>query len=211
MGVYLFSADYLFHCLEADARDRDSEHDFGRSIMPRLVGDAHVHVALFRTRSGKPGYWRDVGTIDSYWRAHQELLESTPSLTADGVDWRVLGAAPAAGPAQLTATASVKSSTIGNRCWVAGSIEKSVLSTGCVVDRGSSIRESVLLPDVIVGRDCGLHRVIVDSGCRIPDNTVLDARHAGTGGAIHVSPGGIVLVTEDSLRCLTAQAERRTA
>ena len=208
MGIYLFSTDYLFYCLESDARDRDSQHDFGRSILPRVVGDANVHVSLFRTRNGKPGYWRDVGTIDSYWRAHLELLEAPP---ADGAGWSLLGAAPVGGPAQLAATATVRSSAIGAESWIAGSIEKSVVSSHCLVDRGASIRESVLLPGVSVGRDCSLNRVIVDSDCHIPDNTVLDASFLGTGGAFHVSPSGVVLVTEESLSFPMERGERRTA
>ena len=208
MGVYLFSVDYLFHCLDADARDRDSDHDFGRSVMPRIVGDANVNIAVFRSRSGKPGYWRDVGTIDNYWRAHQELLDAASAPTS-GAACTVLGAPTAGGPAQLTATAAVRQSAIGTQCWIAGSVEKSVVSTGCTVDRGSSIRESVLLPKVSVGRGCTLNRVIVDSGCRIQDNTVLDARYLGTGSAYHVSPCGVVLVTEESLRCLMMQQDER--
>jgi len=209
MGIYIFDADYLLYCLQADALDRDSKHDFGHSILPRVVGDAGVHVAPFRSRNGRPGYWRDVGTIDSYWRAHQEQLEE-PTF-GEGMGWSLRGSSPAGAPTQLAATALVRASAIGAACWIAGAVEKSTISEKCLVDRGSSIRESVLLPGVSVGRNCSLNRVIVDSDCRIPDNTVLDASLLGTGGAFHISPAGVVLVTEEALNFRMQAGERRTA
>jgi glucose-1-phosphate adenylyltransferase len=209
MGIYMFSTDYLLYCLQADALDRESKHDFGHSILPRAVGDANVHVAPFRTRNGSPGYWRDVGTIDSYWRAHQEQLEGP--VIGDGTGWSLRGSGPAGPPAQLAATATVRASSVGSACWIAGAVEKSIISKNCTVDRGTSIRESVLLPGVSVGRDCRLNRVIVDSDCRIPDNTVLDAGSLGTGGAFHISPDGVVLVTAEALNLPLERGERRSA
>ena len=76
MGIYLFNTDYLLDCLNADARNGDSKHDFGYDILPWLIGDARVYASLFRARDNTPGYWRDVGTIDSYWLAHRELLHA---------------------------------------------------------------------------------------------------------------------------------------
>jgi glucose-1-phosphate adenylyltransferase len=211
MGVYLFSADYLLHCLRADARDPDSKHDFGANFVARVVGDANVHVASFCTPEGAPGYWRDIDSIDSYWHAHQELLEAAQTAGRDGPGWPRLGARQAGVPAKLMPSAEVGSSVIGSGSAIAGSIERSVVSTECRVGGGSRVRESVLLPEVRVGRNCRLRRVVVDSRCHIPDNTTLDSRTLGSSEIFHVSPAGVVLVTEDALHRLEAAGERRTA
>jgi glucose-1-phosphate adenylyltransferase len=210
MGIYLFSADYLLSCLDADARDRESRHDFGYSIVPRIVGDANVYVSLFRTRDGNPGYWRDVGAVDSYWLAHRELLDSGKR---GGIDrsWPLHGAPRGLAPARVTATATVKGSVLGAECVIAGTVEASVVSTGCQVGEATVVTESVLLPGVKIGRNCMLNRVIVDSGCRVPDDTVLDTRYLDSGDEIYVSPNGVALVTADALAYAAVQPSLRTA
>ncbi len=203
MGVYLFSSDYLFRCLEVDAKDNDSAHDFGHSILPHLIGEARAYVSLFRAPCGKPGYWRDVGTIDSYWSAHQELLESHSLRGVGDRNWPLRGSPRVGTPARLTATSAVRRSALGAEAVVAGTVDRSLISAGCRVDEGARVTESVLLPGAWVGRNCKLKRVVVDSRCRIPDNTVLDARYPAVDGAFYVSPNGVTLVTEAALAAVS--------
>jgi glucose-1-phosphate adenylyltransferase len=209
MGVYLFNPDYLLECLEADAADPDSKHDFGYSLMPRIMADADVYAYLFRDRDGRPGYWRDVGTIDSYWAAHQELLASR--LDPESASWPILGACPSPAPARLTSTADVIGSILGPGCFVSGMVTDSVLATGCCIDEDSLVSNSVLLPNATVGRNCMLDRVIVDSRCHIPDNTAIHADAAQCVDRFHVSPRGVVLVTEDMLELYESAPNRRIA
>jgi glucose-1-phosphate adenylyltransferase len=209
MGIYFFSTDYMLACLDADARNQASRHDFGYNIVPRIVGDANVYVSVFRTRDGHPGYWRDVGTIDRYWLAHRDLLDSKPRTTDE--DWILHGGPRVRAPARITSSAVVRDSLLGADSVIAGTVERTVVSMGCNIGKGSVVNESVLLPDVKVGRDCIVNRVIVDSRCHIPDGTVLDARYIDAADGIHVSPGGVALVTAETMRSGTVQRSLRTA
>jgi glucose-1-phosphate adenylyltransferase len=211
MGVYLFDAEYLLECLDADAQDPDSRHDFGYSIMPRVLAEANVFAHLFRDRNGETGYWRDVGTVDSYWHAHQELLAPDAKLDLASPNWPIFGSRRQRAPARLSATAKVAATMLGAGSFVSGRVTGSVLSTGCLVGDGSHVTDSVLLPNSTVGRNCRLHRVILDSHCHVPDDTVIDAKTVGSDGRFHVSPKGVVLVTQDALEFRDPLEVRRIA
>jgi glucose-1-phosphate adenylyltransferase len=194
MGIYVFSTGFLFDCLEADARDPASRRDFGYSILPRIAGSAGVYAYVFGA-GGERAYWRDVGTVDSYWAAHMDLLAERPGLELDDRRWPLRGGAAAAPPAKLAPTATVAAAMISAGCVVEGHVYRSVVSTGCRIGAGSAIRDSVLLPHVSVGRNCVLERVIVDGRFRIPDGTVIDGGLLDT-GAYERTPGGVVLVAD---------------
>jgi glucose-1-phosphate adenylyltransferase len=211
MGVYLFSTDYLLDCLETDTKNPDSKHDFGYDVLPRVIADANVYAHLFRDRQGRAGYWRDVGTIDSYWLAHRELLSPKPMFDFGNALWPIYGSQRPAAPALLTPAASVASTMLGAGCVVAGSVAGSVLSTGCGVEEGASVSDSVLLPHAQVGRNCRLDRVIVDSHCRVPDNTVIEAGLLSATERFYVSPNGVVLVTDEILEYRAPAQDRRIA
>jgi glucose-1-phosphate adenylyltransferase len=175
------------------------------------VADGNVYAYRFRGRDGEAGYWRDVGTIDSYWLAHQELLAPNASVDLENSDWPILGRGRPAGPAHLTATANVVSTMLGAGCVVAGKVEGSVLSTGCRVGEGSVVTDSVLLPQSSVGQNCRLERVIIDSHCHVPDNLVIDAGVLDATEQFYVSPNGVVVVTKDLLAHDGVAANRRIA
>lgn len=196
MGVYLFKTKYLLARLDADARDGSSRHDFGYDILPRLVGETNVHVHRFRGRGGGPGYWRDVGTVDSYWLAHRDLLQQRFNSDSDRRAWPLCGGPRASVPARLNSGAAVTESVLGAASVIEGAVNQSIISSNCRVGRGSVVSESVLLPGATVGRNCVLGRVILDSRCHLPDETVLEADNTMSGDGIHVSPAGVVLVTE---------------
>jgi glucose-1-phosphate adenylyltransferase len=211
MGIYLFKTEYLLDCLEADAADPDSRHDFGYNLMPRIMADADVYAYLFQDRNGEPGYWRDVGTIDSYWVAHQEILSSSSKLDPQSPSWPILGASPSSAPARLTSTANVTKSILGSGCFVSGFVTGSVLSMSCGVDAGSVVSNSVLLPYATVGRNCLLERVVVDSRCHIPDDTAIHADAFRSSDRFHVSPQGVVLVTDEVLDLYESEPSSRIA
>lgn len=209
MGVCLFNADCLLECLDADARDADSRHEFVDSVMPYVLANADVYAHTVRSDDGRAVYWRDLGSVDRYWRAHQELIDGRANLDMASPDWPILGCRRQGTPARLLAQSRVTSSLIGSDSTVAGAVERSVVSTGSAIGEGSSVTGSVLLPHAEVGRNCRLESVIVDSHCRIPDNTVVCAKTAGRDGRFHVSPRGIVLVTAEALaqRVVRREAE----
>jgi glucose-1-phosphate adenylyltransferase len=200
MGVYVMSPDVLADALRRDAFRSDSSHDFGRDILPTLLGQVRVFAYPFVARnSGQPGYWRDVGTPAAYWRAHLELLDTVPSLRLDDPGWPV----PSAGSRpELTHRHDASASDDGDSpslvaagCEIRGCLKRSVLFANVRVGEGARVEDSVVLPGVTIGRHCRLCGVVVDHACRIPDGTVIDRRQSDRGQADAAGP--IVVTAED--------------
>jgi glucose-1-phosphate adenylyltransferase len=171
MGIYVFQTDFLLACLDADEGDPNSHHDFGYNVLPRIAAQANVYVHVF----GENRYWRDVGSIDSYWQAHMDLLDSPPQLVLNEPHWPLWGSPRSGEPGNLAPEANVVASLIGSGSTVEGDVYRSVVSNGCRIGQGSSIEESVVLPNASVGRDCLLERVIVGAHCHVPDGTLIEA------------------------------------
>jgi glucose-1-phosphate adenylyltransferase len=200
MGIYVFDTDFLSDVLRRDAFSSQSRHDFGGDILPSLIRDARVFAHPFGDCGGnRRAYWRDVGTPAAYWRAHLELLDSTPSLRLDDAHWPL----PAArGVPKLTARharsghdGSDGRSLVADDCVVGGTVRRSVLFSGVKVSQGALVENAVILPGAVIGRDCRLRGVIVDSECRIPDGTVID--HTWGGRASYETLEPVVVTAED--------------
>lgn len=212
MGIYVFNRQTLFEWMERDAADPSSSHDFGYSVLPEAISSARVFAYVFRDREhGGPAYWRDVGTVDSYWSAHMELLEDGPGIALADPSWPVWTHTEKCAPARISSAVRVSASIIGQGSDIAGDVHRSVVSTNCRVGAHSRLRDCVLLPDVTVGRNCSLERVVVDSRCVIPDNTVIGSELFEDGGPneLYVSPGGVVLVTRPDRAAASAGAAGR--
>ncbi len=168
MGVYCFQKDFLFSCLEEDAQRRSSKHDFGRNIFPQLVaGNCQLFAYNFE------GYWRDVGSVRSYWQANMKLLNTSPPLMFTG-DWPIRTREDEHRPSALISQrGDVLNSMISNGCIIEGRVEHSVLSPGVRVAENAVIKNSVIMADTVIGRDsvidCSIldKRVIVEVGCQV--------------------------------------------
>jgi glucose-1-phosphate adenylyltransferase len=205
MGIYVFDGALLARILHVDAAHPDSGHDFGADILPRLIEGGCAYSYAFRgPGKSAQGYWRDVGTLDAYWRAHLELLGPTPPLTLDDPRWpigRVAAAPQMISPTTATAAGgTVEDSIVSARCNIAGQVLRSVLSDDVQVGRGAKVAESVVLPGAVIGAGSRLHGVIVDAGYRVPEGTVIE-RYAGIGDPP-------VLSTHHSETILHASARR---
>jgi glucose-1-phosphate adenylyltransferase len=176
MGVYVFNTDYLERQLRQDAADPDSSHDFGRDILPKAVKEDHVTAFAFTDADGRPGYWRDVGTVDAYWQAHMELLAPEPPIELYDAAWPIITLPEQLPPAKLL-YASGRHGFVANSLLSGGVVIKgatvtnSVLSGNVCVNEGTLIDEAVLLPGARIGANCKLRRVIIDAGVEIPDGT----------------------------------------
>jgi glucose-1-phosphate adenylyltransferase len=185
MGIYVFDADLLSRALRRDALSATSNHDFGSDVLPRLIRNADAFAWRFRTAGGvRPAYWRDIGTIEAYWRAHMDLLGPSPSMRLDDPDWPL----PATGraPRMIAGTAAkhggaADGSLIGATVTIRGTAQRSVVFDGAEVHRGAEVFDSVILPGAVIGSGCRLRGVIVDRGCRVPEGTVIDR---SAGGAV---------------------------
>jgi glucose-1-phosphate adenylyltransferase len=156
MGIYVFEYELLLRRLEEDAEDRASGHDFGHNVIPRMVEQDRVYAYPYK------GYWRDVGTIESYWEANMGLLREPPDFDLYDKDWVIHTRSEERPPAKITEQANIRRSLISHGCTVVGTVDHSVLSPGVFVAEGAVVRDSILFPDCIVGPGSVVDRSILD-------------------------------------------------
>jgi glucose-1-phosphate adenylyltransferase len=206
MGIYVINTDFLRAQLHTDAADEHSAHDFGRNIIPAVLESARVHAYPFEhVETRAQAYWRDVGTLDAYYDANLELVHVSPELNLYDEAWPIWTYQQQVPSAKFVLDDNGRrghaiNSMIAGGCIVSGAvIRESLLFSGAMIDECSEVYRSVILPDVEVGRNCQIHRAIVDEGCVIPHglsigrNRVFDETH------FHVTEKGVVLVTSDML------------
>ena len=188
MGVYLFNRELLDKVLWKDRQNSKSTHDFGRDIIPGLI-KAKARVFAFPYT----GYWMDVGTVQSYWQAHMDMLSPSPSLKLYNRSWIIHTRTEERPPARLPASARVYASMICDGCYIGADsrVESSVLSPGVVVRPGAVVRESVLLTDCVVESGCVIERAVLDKHVEVGPNSRI-------GGGIATSEISIAVVGKNS-------------
>ncbi|KGE19502.1 glucose-1-phosphate adenylyltransferase [Paenibacillus wynnii] len=165
MGVYIFKWDVLRKYLLEDGENALSSHDFGKDIIPMMLGNNN---SLFAYPF--EGYWRDVGTVNSLWEANMDLLDDNPQLNLNDPNWRIYTRNPNQ-PAQYVAPGAKVSSCIVNEgCIVHGEVKHSVLFYGVEVGEGSVITDSVIMPKVKIGKNVRIHKAIISENIVIEDN-----------------------------------------
>lgn len=201
MGIYLFRADFLFDVLAADAADASSRHDFGADIIPALVGRRRLVACRFDDLAGGgAAYWRDVGTVDAYWRTNLEIAGVTPPLDLYDEDWPIHTAPRELPPAKFVFDDDGRrgiaiDALVSNGCIVSGAtVRRSVLSDNVRIEQGSLVEDTVVLPDARIGARCSIRRAVIDSATVVPDDTVIGYDAGADARRYEVSPGGIVLV-----------------
>lgn len=159
MGIYVFSRETLVNVLLADEEGgkTSTRHDFGHDIIPAMLQSGQRVYAYPFT-----GYWQDVGTIQSYWEAHMELLGERPVFDLYDSQWVIHTRSEERPPAQLYASAQVRSSLISHGCIIKGVVEHSVLSPGVIVEEGAQVRDSIILFDTVIGANSVVERAILD-------------------------------------------------
>lgn len=163
--IFAFRADRLLDLIAELGSDADPDGDglgdLGDGVLPRLVADGrarHLDVG---------GYWRDVGTVTSYWQAHQDLVAEKPPLRLDDPEWRVLSRPHQLMPARVEGAARLDRSLLSPGCVVRGTVERSVLAPGVVIEEGAVVRDSVLLHGVRVAGGAVVERAVLDEGVRV--------------------------------------------
>ena len=210
MGIYVFNSDFLYDQLVADASRADSSHDFGHDIIPHMVkGDAYVYAhrlqdSCTQLNEGRP-YWRDVGTIDAFWEANLELTRVSPQLNLYDQSWPIWTYQEQLPPAKFVFNTDDRrgcavDSMVSGGCIVSGShICNSLLFSNVRVHSYCEINESVILPEVEIGRGAKLKRVVVDQGTRIPPGLVAGHDLKEDRRRFHVTEKGITLITPGML------------
>jgi glucose-1-phosphate adenylyltransferase len=208
MGIYVFDARFLLDWLTDDAGRSESSHDFGKDVIPSAIRAAKVYAYPFRDlyEPNRQGYWRDVGTVDAYWRTNLELTGMLPELDLYDERWPIWTHQAQVPPAKFIfdkpgERGQAISSMVSGGCIVAGaSVKRSVLFVNSRVEPGALIEESLLLPRASIGRRCRIQRAVIDEGCVIPDGTVIGEDRERDARLYHVSPGGVTLVTAEMLK-----------
>jgi glucose-1-phosphate adenylyltransferase len=206
MGIYIYRTEVLIKELLRDADDPDSTHDFGGDIIPDVIQRLRVIAFPFRQApNGSQAYWRDVGTIDAYWRANMELIGISPELNLYDRDWPIWTYQLQVPPAKFIFDDAGRrgmavDSMVAGGCIVSGSyVRHSLLFSNVHVHSFSHIEDTVIFPDAEIGRHCTIRKAVIDKGCIIPPNTRIGVDAAEDAARFHVSEEGVVLVTPDML------------
>ena len=212
MGIYIFTADYLYRMLDEDIALEGSSHDFGKDIIPKAVGEGQVVAHFFQdscvyNSEKAPAYWRDVGTIDAYWEANIDLTATVPELNLYDRSWPIWTYQEQLPPAKFVHNEANRrgeaiESSVSAGCILSGSVHNSLLFSNCRVHSYTQIHGAVLLPEVQVGRNVRLTKVVVDRGCRIPDGLVVGEDPDDDARRFYRSEGGVTLITPRMLEKL---------
>jgi glucose-1-phosphate adenylyltransferase len=213
MGNYVFNTDFLFEQLEKDAAEEGSSNDFGNDIIPKIIESHEVYAFPFKDPdSEKQPYWRDVGTLDSFWEANMELVTPEPELDMYDRNWPVWTYQEQTAPAKFVFDEDGRrgmavDSTVSGGVVVSGSmVKKSLLFSEVRVNSFCHIEESVILPNVNIGRNCKVIKAIVDSGCDVPEGMEIGVNHdIDRKNGFRVTDKGVVLVTRTMLFALAAR------
>lgn len=170
MGIYIFNWKLLRKMLLTDMKNPDSNHDFGKDIIPTLLNDGKdLYAYKFE------GYWKDVGTIDSLWEANMDLLDKNNALDLNDPAWKIYTEDPTTPPHYIGPNADIKRSFITQGCMIDGEVKNSVLFTSAKIDTGARVIDSVLMPGVIVEAGAVVQRALVADGVRIGKNAVVSS------------------------------------
>ena len=173
MGIYIFNTDVLLEYLEIDEADENSSNDFGKNVIPNLLRNGE---RLFAYRFS--GYWKDVGTISSLWEANMDLIGSDPILSMSDSNFKIFTRNTARPPQHIGPNAKIINSLVSEGCRINGTVINSILSGGVVVEEGATIKDSVVMEDVYVGRDARVFTAIIDADVVIDAGAVAGTENA---------------------------------
>ncbi|MBE0612658.1 MAG: glucose-1-phosphate adenylyltransferase [Burkholderiales bacterium] len=210
MGIYVFDETFLYDQLIRDAEDGESSHDFGKDLIPWMIRTSlHVNAHSFRDScvnmsKGRP-YWRDAGTLDAYWEANIELTRVVPDLNLYDVNWPIWSYQEQLPPAKFVFDDDERrgmavDSLVSGGCIVSGSrLRRSVLFSNVHVQDYCDIEDSVILPNVEIGRHVTLRRAVVDKYCRLPDGLTAGVDPEEDRKRFHVTERGVTVIVPESL------------
>lgn len=203
MGIYIFNTKLLIKILEEDSQNESSSHDFGKDILPKLIKTHRVYSHRFGEENGRVSpdrYWRDVGTIESYYQANMDLLESIPPLDLYQNEWPIRSYQSQTPPARAVPGSSgnegifINSILSGGTIISGANVAHSILSQNVFIDDGSMIENSVIFDDVKIGKRTRLNKCIIDKNVSIPDGEVIGYDKVKDKKRFNVTDSGIVVI-----------------
>ncbi len=213
MGNYIFKSDILIKELIEDSKNQESNHDFGKNIIPEMLKKGYkIQIYNFATNEfpgmteSEKGYWRDVGNIDSYWQANMDLIDYNPELNLYSKEWPLRTFNYNFPPAKFVwdeeqRIGMAKNSLVSEGCIISGgSLSRCVLSPKVHINSYSNIQDSILLENVKIGRYSQIKRAIIDKNVEIPPYTKIGFdREEDLKRGFYVSQGGITVVPKDAI------------
>lgn len=207
MGIYVFETKFLIDQLRRDAATEGSSRDFGKDIVPYIVkhGTAWAHRfprSCVRSTKESVSYWRDVGTVDAYWKANIDLTDVVPQLDIYDRDWPIWTYAELTPPAKFVHDLEGRrgqaiSSLVAGDCIISGgSLHRTLLATGSRVHSYSELKDAVVLPYSVIGRGARVNKAVVDSGVHIPDGLVVGEDPEFDEKWFRRTAEGVVLITQ---------------
>ncbi len=213
MGIYVFNAAFLYEQLERDSADPNSTHDFGKDIIPHILARGYRLVAhrfsdsCVNTSEGRP-YWRDVGTLDAYWEANMEMTKVVPDLNLYDKYWPIWTYQEQLPPAKFVfddegRRGAAIDSLVAGGCVISGAtVRRSLLFSSVHAHSYAKIDDSVVLPNVDIGRNVVLKRAVIEKNCRLPPGLQVGVDPVADRKRFDVSPKGITLVVPEMLAAL---------
>ncbi|MCW8902428.1 glucose-1-phosphate adenylyltransferase [Sedimenticola sp.] len=206
MGIYIFNTKFLYEQLIRDADDPKSSHDFGKDVLPRIIGRYRVCAYPFTDSDNRvQAYWRDVGTVDAFWEANLELTAVTPELNLYDDEWPIWTLQEQLPPAKFIFDDEKRrgmaiDSMVSGGCIISGAmVRRSLLFSHVSVNDYSRVESSVVLPEVTIGKRCRISRAVIDKGCDIANGMVIGENPEEDREKYYVTPNGVVLVTPEML------------
>lgn len=203
MGIYVFNKKWLLEILQADSIKANSDHDFGKNIFPSLLNRFEIATYQFGGNSGRVSqdqYWRDVGTIESYYQANMNLLAPVPSLDLYQEDWPIRSYQPQTPPARTVPSKAgnegifINSILAGGTVISGGCVQHSILFPNIFVGDESVVSESIIFDRVHIGANVELSNCIIDKNTVIPDNTRIGFDREKDAAKFTVTDSGVVVV-----------------
>ena len=211
MGNYVFSAESLYRELQADAQRLNSHHDFGRDILPGMLGRTNMRAYNFQTNvipgepAPAPAYWRDVGTLDAYYEAQRDMCGLVPSLNLYNPHWPIRTASYPDPCAKFTfdehgRPGQAMGSIVSGGCILSGgSVSGSVLGRGVRIHSEAVVEDSILFDNCTVGAKCMIRRAILDEGVQIREGSSIGFDRAADESRYHLTEAGVVVVTKKAV------------
>ncbi len=196
MGVYVFNTECLLSYLEKDVQDPASENDFGKNVIPRMLNEKErMYAYAFK------GYWKDVGTIESYWKASMDILDDRTPLNIFDKNWGIYSLNSSLPPHYVAGSARIKNAMIAEGCLVYGEVENSIIFPGVVIEKGSKVRDSVVMSNVRINGNVKIEKAIIGENTEVGDGSIIGGEYSSE----EYSAGGIaedpkITVVEDNLQ-----------
>ena len=168
MGIYLFDRELLADYLQRDEETPGSQNDFGKNVVPRMLADG---IRMYAYRFS--GYWKDVGTLGSYWEANMELVDLIPEFNLYEEYWKIYTKSDIIEPQYLSTDSVVEKSIIGEGAEIYGEVYNSVIGAGVTIGKGTVVRDSIVMKDTCIGEGVTIDKSIIAENCQIGDHVVL--------------------------------------